>query len=123
MKQVIIRQGQAVVEEVPVPQLEPGTVLVRVDHSCISIGTEMSGVRSSGQPLWKRAIQQPQNVKKVLQMVATQGVFQARNALQAKLATGNPTGYSAAGAGFIVQRGKIFYPDFYMFAKTAKRYR
>ena len=97
MKQVIIRQGQAVVEEVPVPQLEPGTVLVRVDHSCISIGTEMSGVRSSGQPLWKRAIQQPQNVKKVLQMVATQGVFQARNALQAKLATGNPTGYSAAG--------------------------
>jgi len=71
MKQVIIKQGQAVIEDVPAPKVEPGTVLVQVNHSCISIGTEMSGVKGSGLPLWKKALKKPENVKKVLQMAAT----------------------------------------------------
>ncbi len=97
MKQVLIRQGQVVVEETPVPQIEPGTVLVRVNCSCISIGTEMSGVKASGLPLWKRALKQPENVKKVLQMVTTQGIARTRNLIDSKLSAGQPTGYSAAG--------------------------
>lgn len=97
MKQVIIKGGQSVVEEVPAPQVEPGRVLVRVDHSCISIGTEMSGVRSSGTPLWKRAMQQPEHVKRVVQMVRDQGLARTKSLIEGKLAAGNPTGYSAAG--------------------------
>jgi hypothetical protein len=42
MKQVILKQGQAVVENIPAPIVEPGTILVQVSHSCISAGTEMS---------------------------------------------------------------------------------
>ena len=53
MKQVLVRRGQIAVEDVPAPLAEPGTVLVRVDHSCISAGTELSGIRASGNPLWK----------------------------------------------------------------------
>ena len=56
MKQILIKQGQAVVADVPAPGIETGTVLVRVDHSCISAGTEVGGMRSSGTPLWKRAL-------------------------------------------------------------------
>lgn len=97
MKQVLIRQGQAVLEDVPTPQVEPGTILVQVDHSCISIGTEMSGVRASGVPLWQRVLKQPQNVKKVLQMVAAQGVLKTKSLVEGKLATGQATGYSATG--------------------------
>lgn len=97
MKQVLIRQGQAVIEEIPVPQVETGTVLVRANYSCISIGTEMSGVKASGLPIWKRAFKQPENVKKVLQMVATQGLARTRNLVDSKLSIGQPTGYSAAG--------------------------
>ena len=104
MKQVLIKQGHAVVEEVPTPQVEPGTILVRTDHSCISVGTEMSGIRSSGLPLWKRAIRQPENVKTVLQMAATQGIGHARRVVQGQLSAGNPTGYSAAG--IILEVGK-----------------
>ena len=59
MKQVLIKQGQVVVEEVPVPTIEAGTVLVQVRQSCISIGTELSGLRASGEPLWKKAIRYP----------------------------------------------------------------
>jgi predicted dehydrogenase/threonine dehydrogenase-like Zn-dependent dehydrogenase len=97
MKQVLVRQGRAVVEEVPAPRVEAGGVLVRVDHSCISVGTELSGIRASGTPLWKRALRQPDNVKRVVEMVATQGLGRARATVQGKLAAGNATGYSAAG--------------------------
>lgn len=85
------------IEEVPAPQVEPSTILVRTDHSCISVGTEMSGIKSSGVPLWKRAIKQPKNVKTVLQMAATQGIGHTRRVVQGQLSAGNPTGYSVAG--------------------------
>ena len=69
MKQVLIKNGKAIVEEIPTPQCESGLVLVAVHYSCISAGTEISSMKNSGSPLWQRAIQQPQNVKKVLQSV------------------------------------------------------
>ena len=97
MKQILIKQGHAVVEEVPSPLPEPGSILVQVDHSCISIGTEMSSIKTSGLPLWKRAIREPQNVKKVLEMVASRGFGPARSLVKGALSAGSPTGYSAAG--------------------------
>ena len=105
MKQVLIRQGQAVVEEIPAPQVEPGTVLVRVDHSCISIGTEMSGIKTSSLPLWKRALKQPENVKKVVEMAVSQGVSRTTSVIQGRLSSGQPTGYSAAGTVLEVGEG------------------
>jgi predicted dehydrogenase/threonine dehydrogenase-like Zn-dependent dehydrogenase len=97
LKQVLLKQGQTVVEEVPAPQVEPGTVLVRVKYSCISIGTEMAGIRSSGLPLWKRAMKQPEKVKKVLEMVAAQGLTRTTSLVKGKLTSGAPIGYSASG--------------------------
>jgi threonine dehydrogenase-like Zn-dependent dehydrogenase len=105
VKQVLIRQGQAVVEEIPAPQVEPGTVLVRVDHSCISIGTEMSGIKTSSLPLWKRALKQPENVKKVVEMAVSQGVSRTTSVIQGRLSSGQPTGYSAAGTVLEVGEG------------------
>ncbi len=105
MKQVIIRQGAAVVEEVPAPQVEARTVLVRVEKSCISVGTEMLGVRSSGMPLWKKAMQHPERLKKVVQIAASQGITQAKNAVAGKLGRGSATGYSAAGVVVAVGEG------------------
>lgn len=105
MKQVLIRQGEAVLEDVPSPMVEPGTLLVQVDHSCISIGTEMSSVRATGLPLWQRALKQPQNVKKVVQMVATQGLAKTKSLIDGKLSAGQATGYSAAGVVLQVGEG------------------
>lgn len=97
MRQVVLRQGQAVIEDVPVPVVEPGSLLVRVRSSCISVGTEMSGVRQGSTPLWRRAMRRPGAVVKVLEMAATQGLARTRNLVAGKLAAGQPTGYSAAG--------------------------
>ena len=97
MKQVLIRKGVAIVENLPAPAVSHGHILVRVHHSCISVGTEMAGVVSSGLPLYKRALQQPENVKRVLEMVADQGIKRTMDRVSGKLAAGTPTGYSAAG--------------------------
>ena len=49
MKQVFLKDGQAVVQEVPAPITGEDEVLVKVIRSCISIGTELAGI-SPGQP-------------------------------------------------------------------------
>lgn len=105
MKQVLIKQGQVVVEEVPAPLIEPNTILVQVSYSCISVGTEMSGIKQGSTPLWKRAAQKPEKLVKVVNMVMTQGVARTTSAIQGKLTTGEPTGYSAAGTVLAVGQG------------------
>lgn len=107
MKQVLMRNGQALVEEIPAPQVEPGTILVRLSHSCISIGTEMGELKSSGMPLWKRALKQPEKVKKALNLVATQGFIRTRRLIESKVSAALPTGYSAAGIVIEVGEGVV----------------
>lgn len=103
MKQVILRQGEAVVEDVPAPLVEPGTVLVTVDHSCISVGTELSGLRMGGLPLWRRALRQPQNVQRAVRAAFTVGPRRMWNIVSGQLAAGTPSGYSASG--FVLEVG------------------
>lgn len=97
MKQVLISKGSAIVEEVPVPAIESGEVLVRVKSSCLSVGTEMSGLRSSGVPLWRRAINQPEKVVATARMALEKGVKRTWAVVDEKRNQANPTGYSAAG--------------------------
>lgn len=105
MKQVLIKQGSVVLEEVPAPTVEPGTLLVQVQSSCISIGTEMSGIKATGLPLWKRALKQPENVKKALAMIASQGLSKASSQISERLTAAMPTGYSASGIVVAVGSG------------------
>ena len=97
MKQVLIRSGQAVVDEVPAPQAGPCEILVAVDHSCVSVGTEGAGMALSAMPLYRRALKQPQHVKRVLEIVREQGLAAAIKRVKGQLEAGTPTGYSAAG--------------------------
>jgi predicted dehydrogenase/threonine dehydrogenase-like Zn-dependent dehydrogenase len=97
MKQVLIKAGGVIVENIPAPAVSRNNILVRVEHSCISVGTEMAGVRMSGLPLYQRALKQPENVKLVLEMARDQGIKRTLDRVTGKLAAGSPTGYSAAG--------------------------
>jgi predicted dehydrogenase/threonine dehydrogenase-like Zn-dependent dehydrogenase len=97
VKQVLVKAGSAIVAEVPAPMVSARNILVRVQHSCVSVGTEMAGVRMSGMPLYKRALKQPENVRRVIEMAREQGVRRTLDRVSGKLAAGSPTGYSAAG--------------------------
>lgn len=97
MKQVLIQGGGVIVQEIPAPLVGFKNLLVSVEYSCISVGTEMSGVKMSGLPLYRRALKQPENVSKVLHMMRDQGVKRTLDRVSGKLSAGSPTGYSAAG--------------------------
>jgi predicted dehydrogenase/threonine dehydrogenase-like Zn-dependent dehydrogenase len=97
MKQLLVRKGSVVVSDVPAPTVGARNILVRLRHSCVSIGTEVAGVRMSAMPLWKRALKQPHHARKVVQLMRDQGVKRTWDRVTGMLAAGTPTGYSAAG--------------------------
>ncbi|HCJ11992.1 MAG: oxidoreductase [Verrucomicrobia bacterium GWF2_51_19] len=97
MKQVLIQKGAVVVEEVPTPLVGNKNILVRVQYSCISVGTESAGIKMSGLPLWRRALQQPENFDKVVEMARQHGIKRTLKRVLGQLSFGTPTGYSAAG--------------------------
>lgn len=105
MKQILLQQGRVTVAEVPAPQVEPGAVLVRTAASCISVGTELSGVKASNLPLWKRALKRPDQVRRVIEMVRTQGFARTQELVRSQLAQAHPMGYSLAGTVVTVGAG------------------
>jgi predicted dehydrogenase/threonine dehydrogenase-like Zn-dependent dehydrogenase len=104
VKQVLIRGGGVAVEDVPAPSVSARSLLVRVEHSCVSVGTEMSSVRMSGLPLYKRALKQPHHAAKVLEIAKNEGFARTYKRVRGMLAAGLPTGYSAAGVVVAVGR-------------------
>ena len=97
MKQVLIKKGIPYVAEVPAPQIESGEVLVCLQASCLSIGTELNGIRASAVPIWKKAITQPEKVLTVLQVARDNGIKKAIGAINEKKEAEHLTGYSASG--------------------------
>ncbi len=105
MLQAIIKKGKVMAEEVPSPILSAGEVLIAVSYSCISAGTELKSVGNSGENLLKRAIKQPENLKKVIDLAKSQGIARALSKVQQKVKYGTPTGYSNAGIVIAVGEG------------------
>lgn len=97
MKQILLQGGQPVVDEVPAPVVDAGSILVRTAFSCISSGTELATLRTVSEPLWRRALRQPDRVRQVLERVSREGLASTVRSVQDKLGTPYPVGYSAAG--------------------------
>lgn len=96
MKQVVIKHGQAIIENIPSPVVSDNGVLVKVMYSCISAGTEMMGVNESGKSIIKKAVEQPEKVKKAFNMLKNKGISSILGKMK-NMESGKPTGYSAAG--------------------------
>ncbi|MBD3842191.1 MAG: bi-domain-containing oxidoreductase [Campylobacterales bacterium] len=105
MIQAIVKKGKVLGEQISAPNVSKGSLLIKVVNSCISAGTEISGVSNSGKSLIKRALEQPENVKKVLNMVKSDGIATVYSKVKGKLDGGNPTGYSISGVVIAVGEG------------------
>ena len=104
MKQVLIKKGKALIEEVPAPTVGEDSVLVQVYYSCISVGTELSSISSSGESLLKKALNQPEKIMRVIDNIKKNGLGQTIQKVQSKLEESVVTGYSAAGV--VIEAGK-----------------
>lgn len=97
MKQVFFDgKGKLLVQEVPAPSAPENGALVRVAVSLISSGTEMTAA-SGGGSLVRKALEQPQLIKRALELAAREGIRFTAGQVQDIAGTWFPTGYSAAG--------------------------
>jgi len=104
MKQVLIKKGKAYTENIPAPMISKNTVLVQVYYSCISAGTELSSVISSGESLFKKVLRQPEKVIKAIDNIKNKGLAKTIQKIQGELSEeGIQTGYSASG--IVVETG------------------
>jgi len=97
MKQVFIRKGKVVVEEVPAPVVSKDEILVEIYYSCISAGTEVANIKASGRPLVKKVMEKPQDMKKVIKNIRKDGIINTIGKVVNKIEARHATGYSASG--------------------------
>lgn len=92
-----LSNGEMTVQELPMPQLGEGMVLVKNHYSLISAGTEGSTVKAARQNYFQKAKSRPQQVAQVMQVLKTQGIVQTYRTVMKKLEAYSPLGYSCAG--------------------------
>lgn len=97
--------GKMAVEEVPVPLLNPGMILVRNHYSLVSPGTEGTTVKSARKSLLAKAKERPKEAKAVLEMFRRQGAVATYRAVMKKLDAYSPLGYSCAGEAIAIGEG------------------
>ncbi|MBR4103939.1 MAG: zinc-binding alcohol dehydrogenase, partial [Thermoguttaceae bacterium] len=97
--------GKMAVEEVPVPLLGPGMILVRNHYSLVSPGTEGTTVKSARKSLLAKAKERPKEAKAVLEMFRRQGAVATYRAVMKKLDAYSPLGYSCAGEAIAIGEG------------------
>jgi predicted dehydrogenase/threonine dehydrogenase-like Zn-dependent dehydrogenase len=107
MKQIIqdLKSGETLLEEVPVPQVKSGYVLVQATRSLVSLGTERMLVEFGHANLVDKARQQPDRVKQVLDKMRTDGIQPTLEAVFNKLGQPLPLGYCNVGRVVAVGRG------------------
>ena len=97
MKQVIIKDGKGTAMDVALPKMSEYEVLVKTAFSFVSVGTELSSVSNTGKPLWRRALENPSEVKKVFKTISAVGLNNTKGMVSGRLGDGNEVGYSSSG--------------------------
>ena len=107
MKQIIqdLKKGDTILEEVPVPRVKTGSVLIRTTRSLVSLGTERMLVDFGKANFLQKAKQQPDKVKMVLDKVKTDGLRPTLEAVFNKLGQPLPLGYCNVGEVVAVGKG------------------
>ena len=106
MKQIIqdLKKGDTILEEVPVPRVKAGSVLIKTTRTLVSLGTERMLVDFGKANFIQKAKQQPDKVKMVLDKIKTDGLRPTMEAVFNKLGQPLPLGY--CNVGEVVEIGK-----------------
>ena len=106
MKQIVqnYKTGKLSVEDVPVPKVKSGGILIKNTFSLISAGTERSSVELARKSLLGKAKSRPDDVKKVLKLAKKQGILNAYKTAMSRLEMPSPLGYSSSG--IVIEVGK-----------------
>lgn len=109
MKQIIqdLKSGDTLLEEIPVPLVRKGHILIKTKISLVSLGTEKMLVEFGKGNLISKARQQPEKVKQVLDKIKTEGLLPTLEAVFNKLDEPLPLGYCNVGEVVAVGDGVL----------------
>ncbi len=99
MKQITqnYKTGKLIIEDVPLPLIKKGGVLVRNYYSVISAGTERATIEVSKKGYIGKAKEKPEQLKQVIQTAKKIGLKKTYNIVVNKLNTPVALGYSSSG--------------------------
>lgn len=99
MKQVLqyYGDGNLQCQDVPVPMIRSGEVLVRTHYSFVSVGTEKMKVSQARMNLLRKAKERPDQVRLVLRTLREQGLMPTLRKVRERLQSPTTLGYSCAG--------------------------
>ena len=107
MQQIIqdLKDGKTILEDVPVPQIKSGHILVKTLRTLVSVGTERMLVDFGKANFIDKARQQPDKVMQVLDKVKTDGIRPTYESVMNKLGQPLPLGYCNVGDVIAVGKG------------------
>lgn len=99
MKQIfqILKKGITEINDVPIPNIKSGNILINTSETLISAGTEKIIVESGKTSLVHKALKQPDKVIKIIDQMKTDGVKQTLESFFLKLDELQPLGYCNMG--------------------------
>lgn len=106
MKQLFlnVKDGSVKLLNQPMPSVKENMALVESLYTIVSAGTERGLASFGGKNLVQKAIERPDQVKKVLEKLSTDGIVTTMESAFHKLAEPMPMGYS--GVGRVIACGK-----------------
>jgi predicted dehydrogenase/threonine dehydrogenase-like Zn-dependent dehydrogenase len=107
MKQLflMVNDGTVKLIDSPPPTVKDSHVLVETHYSVISAGTERSLTSFGGKNLIQKALERPDQVKKVTEKMSTDGILTTLESAFTRLNEPMPMGYSAVGKVIACGRG------------------
>jgi threonine dehydrogenase-like Zn-dependent dehydrogenase len=107
MKQIIqnLKTGETYLDELPIPSIKSGSVLIKTTHSLVSLGTEKMLVDFGKAGFIAKAKAQPDKVKMVLDKVKTEGLMTTIDSVRNKLNTPLSLGYCNVGEVIGIGKG------------------
>jgi predicted dehydrogenase/threonine dehydrogenase-like Zn-dependent dehydrogenase len=107
MKQLLqnIKNGETVIVDVPIPQVQAGMALVSTRASLVSAGTERMLVEFAGKSLLGKALSRPDLVRQMADKARREGVLSTVEAAFNRLDQPMPLGYSSSGVIALLGEG------------------
>lgn len=98
MRQVFLKTGKIQLLNVDLPLSDQNSIIVRVNYSFISSGTEFATISNSGKSLWKKVFSNlNQNIQKVSGAIKDNGFSATLALINEKMEQVIPLGYSCSG--------------------------
>jgi predicted dehydrogenase/threonine dehydrogenase-like Zn-dependent dehydrogenase len=102
---LLVNDGTVKLIDSPHPTIKDNYVLVETHYSVISAGTERGLTSFGGKNLIQKALERPDQVKKVTEKMSTDGILTTLDAAFTRLKEPMPMGYSGVGKVVACGRG------------------